>query len=377
MARNTGVMLLLIGLMGTLTGCPGLIDLVPDAAIVAQPASGRVPLTVHFEGKGFVSHENTSGDRIVAYEWDLGNGRTATGKRVTHTYSTPGTYTVKLTVTDDDGQTDSTRRQVDVAPARPERIYWTNSGGGEILSSALDGSDVRTLFDGLSAAVPAGLSVDAEHHKVYWANNGSDEIQRADLDGTDQEAFLSGVTNPVGVEVDEANDKVYWTTQGRPSAVRRADLDGSNVETVATLSGSGAEVEVAPSRGHVYWVDFEANAIQRANLDGSDVTDLITGIDDQPRGLALDLVNDRLYYTVALGSDSGVKRADLDGDGVEVLVNSTGEPTGIDLDLANGKVYWTEWAANKFRRADLDGSDPEDLVTAGLNQPALMELGPR
>ena len=40
---------------------------------------------------------------IVSYEWDFGDGTTAQEIMAEHTYSAPGTYTVTLTVTDDDG----------------------------------------------------------------------------------------------------------------------------------------------------------------------------------------------------------------------------------------------------------------------------------
>jgi len=51
---------------------------------------------------------------ITAYEWEFGDGANATGEIVEHCYSSAGNYTVNLTVTDDDGATDSTSKVVKV-----------------------------------------------------------------------------------------------------------------------------------------------------------------------------------------------------------------------------------------------------------------------
>ena len=55
--------------------------------------------------------------------------------------------------------------------------------------------------------------------------------------------------------------------------------------------------------------------------------------------------------------DTGkIQRANLDGSGVEDLVTSGLDiPRGIALDLAGGKMYWTDWGTEKIQRANLDG----------------------
>jgi PKD repeat protein len=50
---------------------------------------------------------------ITSYMWNFGDGTTGSGKTTQHTYSTAAaSYTIKLTVTDDDGATDTANRQV-------------------------------------------------------------------------------------------------------------------------------------------------------------------------------------------------------------------------------------------------------------------------
>ena len=69
---------------------------------------------------------SSSGDpdgSIVSYSWDFGDGTTATGVLVTHTYANPnGVYNATLTVTDDFGVTDSITRQVGVYEAVVQEI---------------------------------------------------------------------------------------------------------------------------------------------------------------------------------------------------------------------------------------------------------------
>ena len=51
---------------------------------------------------------------IVSYNWDFGDGVTASGDTVNHTYETEGVYEVELIVTDNDGATDATVQNVDI-----------------------------------------------------------------------------------------------------------------------------------------------------------------------------------------------------------------------------------------------------------------------
>jgi PKD repeat protein len=49
---------------------------------------------------------------IMAWSWKKGNGSTSSKQNTTVTYAAPGSYTVKLTVTDSRGATKSVSRKV-------------------------------------------------------------------------------------------------------------------------------------------------------------------------------------------------------------------------------------------------------------------------
>jgi len=73
--------------------------LLPVVVIQNEPKQGYAPLTVSFDGSLSTS---PNGD-IVSYEWDFGDGSTSTGMKTSHIFTSPGEYTVTLTVTDDHG----------------------------------------------------------------------------------------------------------------------------------------------------------------------------------------------------------------------------------------------------------------------------------
>ncbi len=59
---------------------------------------------------------STDDTAVVAWDWDFGDGGTATGLTAVHDYATAGSFTVSLTVTDGMGLTGSTTRTLTVAP---------------------------------------------------------------------------------------------------------------------------------------------------------------------------------------------------------------------------------------------------------------------
>jgi hypothetical protein len=60
------------------------------ASFSGTPTSGASPLLVQFSA--------ITGPEITSWSWDFGDGSFGSGMNPVHTYTTPGTYTVKLTV---------------------------------------------------------------------------------------------------------------------------------------------------------------------------------------------------------------------------------------------------------------------------------------
>jgi len=74
---------------------------VNDAPVAAFNFSPQVPTTE--DTVAFADGSSDMDGAIASWAWDFGDGATATGPNPTHQYGARGTYTVRLTVTDDGG----------------------------------------------------------------------------------------------------------------------------------------------------------------------------------------------------------------------------------------------------------------------------------
>lgn len=112
----------------------------PVAVINVSSTEALVNQEVTFDAS---KSYDPNGD-LLTYRWDFGDGTTAQGVMVTHSYSEPGKYQVTLTVSDGRGGTDKETVYINVA--EPE-TQSTPGGGGE--SNESSQPDTNTLAETL------------------------------------------------------------------------------------------------------------------------------------------------------------------------------------------------------------------------------------
>ena len=178
------------------------------------------------------------------------------------------------------------------------------------------------------------------------------------------------VEQPVQTSTD-APVFVYWADSGT-GKIQRANLDGSNIQDIVTGLDDPYSIALDGTARKIYWTNYRRSKIQRANLDGSNIQDIVTRL-GSPYGIALDVAAGKMYWTDE-GPDK-IQRANLDGSNIQdvFIVRGLGNPQSITLDVAAGKMYWTTAWTEKIQRANLDGTNVQNLVTprlAGLGGPS-------
>ena len=102
------------GLMGSMTPVSHavVVNDLPTASFTISPNPVTAGVSVGFNG----SASNDPEGSIVSYAWNFGDGSTGSGATPSHTYGAPGNYTVTLTVTDSNGETNATSHLAAVVP---------------------------------------------------------------------------------------------------------------------------------------------------------------------------------------------------------------------------------------------------------------------
>src|SRR5205823_9193764 len=97
------------GATGTATAAvtTGVTNTLPSPSFTVAPSG----LSVFVDGTASSDSDGT----ITSYAWNFGDSGTATGVTANHTYTAAGTYTVRLTVTDNLGGVANTTRTVSVS----------------------------------------------------------------------------------------------------------------------------------------------------------------------------------------------------------------------------------------------------------------------
>ena len=118
----------------------------PIADAEASPRTGTAPQQVAFDGRPSRDPDGS----VASWNWDFGDGAQGSGAQVTHTYTTPGRYFPKLTVTDNAGANDVFVAEVVVrpstAPSATTGAASAVTAGGATLSATVNPHNQATSY---------------------------------------------------------------------------------------------------------------------------------------------------------------------------------------------------------------------------------------
>jgi DNA-binding beta-propeller fold protein YncE len=248
-------------------------------------------------------------------------------------------------------------------PTNAQSIYWIESvfDTPRLVKTDFDGTEL--LSKSLQAgSLPQTIAIDANTDALFWTelafNNARLNSVASDL--STPSAVVDSQSALRGIAVDGVNKKIYWTASNLVTGpvIYRADMDGSSPEKMIDF-GPGSNttpraIALDINGGKMYWANFGEGKIQRADLAVNAIPeDVLIGLNG-PTGLALDTVSGKIFWTETNGHQ--IKCADLDGANVTLLVSGLSYPNYISVNPEIKRMAWTEIGTGTVKSADLDGS---------------------
>jgi len=141
----------------------------PVASFTFTPPDPLVHELVTFDA----SASTPDGGEIVSYTWDFGDGNITTTNNpiITHAYSSHGTFTVTLNVTDSEGKWDTETRTITVVPKRYYLKVKTDPGGVATIPGENwynESTEVQ-----LTAPDTVPVSTGVRYKFLYWDVDGT------------------------------------------------------------------------------------------------------------------------------------------------------------------------------------------------------------
>lgn len=228
----------------------------PPVAVVEQSCS---QLECSFDA----SPSNDPDGTLAAYAWNFGDGSTATGPTVQHTFA-PGTYQVTLTVTDNEGATASTEVSITASDASVDFVAAASANGNFVthqvtVPSSVEEGDRLLLFFGLNSNLtitpPPGWT-------VVRATDGSGVAARAwtKIAAASDAGSVVKVTLSAYAKAD-LTVAAYRSNTGTAAIVDQAETAGSALASLTT-----PELNLQGGATAVFYLASKANAVVTATL---------------------------------------------------------------------------------------------------------------
>ncbi|HTE29015.1 MAG TPA: PKD domain-containing protein [Chryseolinea sp.] len=358
------IMVIVIGVLGA-NSCSDDGFPVPPASTVPKftftiDNDAFAPATVKFTNASIVPDRAGT----VAYTWNFGDGTSSTEASPEHKFEAAGAYAVSLVVvTGSSNEINDVTQTIVVKDPNATGVPLFFTDGSVVYTSLINsGAPIETSIGITSLLDSYGMTVDTVNNKLYIADFDGKAIFVSDLDGKNLTAFRSNIGQPDAVAIDYENHMLYWDTD---NGIRRADMtktDVSQFEEFVTGQANDPEgIAIDPVTDALFWNNYDGN-VWTKNLNGTGEKSIIT----TAGGGSVAVVGNKIYFDdfVATG-DIQLRNANLDGSGIATIATGiTRVVYGLGYDKNGKKIYWVDRGINTISRANLDGSSTEPWLVA-------------
>lgn len=228
------------GMNGSITVTQGTENAEPNA-LFSSSCSGL--------NCDFTDMSSDSDGTIASRSWNFGDGGSSSATNPSHTYASGGTYSVMLTVTDNDGASDSETENVTVADANEDpNASFTFSCNGLDCNFTDQSSDSDGTITSRSWSFGDGGSSTAPNpsHSYSSAGTFSVNLTVTDNDGASDDQTRS-VTVSSANQGPDASFTVSCTSLDCNFTDQSTDSDGTIASRVWTFGDGGSSTALNPS----------------------------------------------------------------------------------------------------------------------------------
>lgn len=184
---------------------------------------------------------------------------------------------------------------------KDEMIYWTdllNKTINRIHKKDSKNSNIGSEIVVRDLQKPEGLAIDWIGRKLYWVDTGKNAISVSNLDGTQQKTIIQGIETEDlrTLAVYPENGYIFWSDWGDEPKIERSDLSGGNRLTILNKDEVKwpSSIAIDHTIGRIFWTDMYKRHICSSDVHGKNKKEIVSEL-TSPFGVAV--FEDYVYWT--------------------------------------------------------------------------------